>query len=516
MRRLTVMAAILVSPVTGPRSLAWSCDEQQRQSLAAPGEEDLPLTSGSILRQAIVAADDTPAKGSLLWTAIAATLARAGHVDDALRLAAGGLKEVPRESIIRATAIAQARSGDLAGALRSARLLETPDSRQVVAIIAAQQAWAGDVPGARRMIEAELVGQPESGFALRMVAQVLEQKGEYAEAARTYEAIPSLKEKARGCRPTALARLKEGDIPGALRGAEESRRLAIDYLAQKPPHGGQASSMPLDIAPDLFRNSILGEIVLEQARTGDASGALKSAESITDRYGQAMTIAKAAAIRARAGDKKMAKALIKRASHLAELAGYRGFELMEIATAEALAGETEAARKSFLRALGTVGPAVMNQSNVPAAQAGAGDLEGAMQTLEAIADQGARQRALRYIARTLAKAGDHRRAVEIAGGILSANDRGLALHEVSEVQADAGDRSGALTTVRRAATIDGILAGETLRAIARSLTELGDAREALVWVNDRSTPATRSWGLLGIAEGLLPRVVGPNLQLANP
>jgi tetratricopeptide (TPR) repeat protein len=189
---------------------------------------------------------------------------------------------------------------------------------------------------------------------------------------------------------------------------------------------------------------------------------------------------------------------------------------MEIATAETLAGETEAARKSFLRALRTVGPAVMNQSNVPAAQARAGDLEGAMQTIEAIADQGARERALRYIARALAKAGDHRRAVEIAGRIRSANDRGLALQEVSEAQAEAGDRSGALTSVRRAATIDGVLPGETLRAIARSLTELGDAREALVWVNDRSTPATRSWGLLGIAEGLLPRVVDPNLQLANP
>ncbi|WP_143206514.1 hypothetical protein [Singulisphaera sp. GP187] len=40
--------------------------------------------------------------------------------------------------------------------------------------------------------------------------------------------------------------------------------------------------------------------------------------------------------------------------------------------------------------------------------------------------------------------------------------------------------------------------------------------EALAWVNGRSTPATRPWGLLGVAEGLLPRVVGPNLQLASP
>ena len=51
------------------------------------------------------------------------------------------------------------------------------------------------------------------------------------------------------------------------------------------------------------------------------------------------TAAKAAAILARAGDRASAKLLIKWAFELAELAGYRGFELMEIASAETLAGK---------------------------------------------------------------------------------------------------------------------------------------------------------------------------------
>jgi tetratricopeptide (TPR) repeat protein len=515
-RRLMVMVAILASAIAGPIDLARSGDDEQNRPVVVPGVQEIPPTIVSILQQAIVAADDAPARDSLPWTAIAATLARAGHADDALRLASGDREKNLKESIIRATAITQARSGDIAGALRSARLLPAPESRQVVALIAAQRAWAGGVTEARRMAEAELAGEPESEFALRLIAHVLEQKGDFAEAARTYEAIPSLKEKARGCRPAARARLKEGDLPGALRAAEESRRLAIDYLAQRPPHRGRASSMPDEIGPDMFRDQILGEIALEQARKGDALGARKTAEEITRHYSRALIVAEAAAILARAGDRPSAKALIKWAFGLAELAGYRGFELMEIATAETLAGETGAARKTFLRALETVGPAVMNQSIVPAAQARAGDLEGAIQTVGAIADRAARQRALRSIARTLAKAGDAPKAVEIAGGIASAKEKILALQEVGEAQADAGDRVGALATIRLAAKIEGAPERESLRAMARSLSQLGDAREALAWVNDRGTPPIRSWGLLGVAEGLLPRVVDPSLQLENP
>jgi tetratricopeptide (TPR) repeat protein len=510
-----VVVAMLMSAIAGPMRVARSGDDEQRQAVAAQGKEDSPLTCVTILRQAIAATAGEPAKDSLLRT-IAATLARGGHADEALRLAGADHKEEFKESIIRVTAIALARSGDFTGALRTARLLQAPESRQVTAIIAALQAWSGDSPGARRTIEAELKHEPESAFALRMIAQAQEEAGDFAGAAQTYESIPSLKEKARGRRPAARARLKAGDIPGALRAAEESRRLTIDYLAQKPPHKGQASSMPFDIKPDSFRDGILGEIALEQARMGDGLGARKTAESITGHYPRALTVAKAAAILARAGDRAAAKALIKWTFNLVDVVGLRGFELTEIATAETLAGETEAARKTFIRALGTVGPAVMNQSIVPDAQARAGDLEGAMQTLEAIGDLKARQRALRYMARTLAKAGNVRKAVEIAESILSTDDRALSLQEVSEAQAEAGDRAVALTTVRRAMAIDGPLDGETMRAVACASSELGDARGALEWVKARSTPATKSRALLGVAEGMLPKVRGPNLQGENP
>jgi tetratricopeptide (TPR) repeat protein len=519
-RRLMVMAAILTPTFAGPRGLARSGDETRKPAVAAPGDREAQPTVSSLVHEAMIAADRAPAGDHFLQTA-AAILARSGHADEALRLAAGDPVIEARENIKRVTAIAQGRSGDFAGALQSARLLPVPESRQVITFIAAQQAWAGDVPGARRLVDVELVGEPESLYALRLIAQVLEQKGDFAEAARAYEAIPSLKEKARGCRPAALARIKVGDIPGALKAAEDSRRLAKEYLAQPPPHRGQASrirgqasGMPFDIGPDTFRDGILEEITLEQARRGDTLAARKTAEEISQLYFHATTVAKAAAILARAGDRPSAKVLIEEAFELTERAGYRGFELMEIATAETLAGETEAARKTFRRALGTVGPAV-NQSLIPDAQARAGDLEGAMQTIEAIADRAARQRALRSIARTLAKAGNSQKAVEVAGGILSANERALSLQEVSEAQAEGGDRAGALTTIRLATAIDVALERETLRSLARTLSGLSDAREALAWVNDRSTPATRSWGLLGVAEGLLPRVVDPNLQPAN-
>jgi tetratricopeptide (TPR) repeat protein len=271
-----------------------------------------------------------------------------------------------------------------------------------------------------------------------------------------------------------------------------------------------------EIERDTFRDSILGSIALEQARRGDALGARKTAEAITGNYPRALTMAKAAAILARAGDKGAAKVLIRWTHNLVSVVGHRGFELTEVATAETLAGETEAARETFLRALATVGPSAMNQSIVPAAQAQAGDLEGAMRTLDAIGDLGARQTALRYIARSLAKAGDVQKAVEIAETIQSADDRAVSLSDVSEAQAEAGDRAGALRTTHRAMAIDGLTGGETLRAVARVSAENGDARGALKWVSVRSTPATKPWGLLGVAEGLLPRSVGPSFQAPSP
>ena len=387
-------------------------------------------------------------------------------------------------------------------------LLPAPESRQIAGFIAAEQAWDGDLPAARHMVETELTGQPESVFAIRLIGQVLEQKGEFGEAARMYAANPSLKEKARSCRPAALAKAQGREYPGGFEGRGIHAASPSPTWRKKPPATTQGSGTPPDIGPESFRDGILAETALEQAKRGDASGARKTTEAISYEYLRALTAAKAAAITARRGDRASARALIKWSFDLAELAGYRGYELMEIASAETLAGETEAARKTFLRAIATVGLAPMNQSIVVDAQAKAGDLEGALQTIEAINDSGAKERALRYIVKTLAKAGDSRRAAEIAG-LLSASERVLALHDASEAQAEGGDRAGALATLRLAKAIDSPLEGETLRAVARSLCQLSDAPEALVWVNGRSTPATRAWGLLGVAEGLLPRALTP-------
>jgi hypothetical protein len=132
-----------------------------------------------------------------------------------------------------------------------------------------------------------------------------------------------------------------------------------------------------------------------------------------------------------------------------------------------------------------------------------------MQTLVAIEDPGARRKALRYLPRDLVRAGDVRRAVSIAEDLPTADDRALALREVSESQAARGDRAGALATVRHAMAIDAPLAGETLRAIARAAAELGDVRGALGWVADRCPRQTKSRALLGVAEGILPKVGGP-------
>ena len=80
-----------------------------------------------------------------------------------------------------------------AGALRSCDRSERPKSKTTRRHVAAEQAWDGTSPAARHMVETELTGQPESVFAIRLIGQVLEQKGEFGAAARMYAANPSLK-----------------------------------------------------------------------------------------------------------------------------------------------------------------------------------------------------------------------------------------------------------------------------------------------------------------------------------
>jgi hypothetical protein len=61
------------------------------------------------------------------------------------------------------------------------------------------------------------------------------------------------------------------------------------------------------------------------------------------------------------------RGLVTAAGDQASPNGDRGFELMEIATAETLVGETELLREKFLQALGSLGRATLNQSLVPKA-----------------------------------------------------------------------------------------------------------------------------------------------------
>ncbi len=480
--------------------------------LVAPDEAE-DVSVHTILREAFTAADAAPDRASLL-PALAAMMVRSGHADEALNLAEGHEDDDLGISVIRATGFAQARIHDFAGAIRTARRLSTRDARQVITLVAATQAWVGDVAGAKHIVEVDFkdASTLEINGVNKMIALAQEQTGDFAGAAATFQAIPNLKEKARGCRPAALACLKAGDLDGALDQAEESRRLAVEYMRGQP-----GTKTPQILTPNWFRDGILGKISRELASKGDFVGARRAAARIASDDSRVGAFAKLAALAARAGEKKMANALLEDALAQAKPENYSGFELVDIASAETVLGQVEKGRKRFLEALSKAGPFESNEALVPRDQALAGDYEGALNTANATSSLSARQLAIQYISGVMAKVGEFRNAVELAESLRSTNDRVIALCAVSSAQAEKGDRHGANSTVLRAMSVGGRLTGETLRTVASLAAELGGPSRALAWVNTRSSSADKARALLGVAEGLLPKVLpGPNPQGENP
>jgi tetratricopeptide (TPR) repeat protein len=464
----------------------------------------------AILNQALTAADEAPDREVLLGD-ISIAFARANRADAALRVLGEITSAKDRVRALLGIAASHASLRDFPQAVHTANMLPDSPRWQTIALIADQQARAVDVGAAIRTIDTELGKGPNRNYALLLLGQLQEAEGNFLGASRIYELVATPSAKARALRASAKAWIRAGEFDAASRAAAETSRV----LRSIPPPAVHHSGVQ-GVDPDMTRNGLLQEMAEQIAKSGDWKRAAETAETISSSYLRPIAMAKIAAIRAQAGERDMANVMLKRAAAAAAEGPSQGYQLTEIAAAQTAAGEIDTARKTFLRAVRKVwAHNASSQAYVVDVQSRAGDHEGAIQTIRAISEEAIRDRALQSVARHLAEASDARQALEVGGMIISARIRLSALLEISQAQAKAGDRTGALSTLRKVEATEGAGEPDIVRTISRDRAEFGSVSDALAWANSRESPISKAWALLGVAEGMLPPLSLPELQLQS-
>ena len=207
----------------------------------------------------------------------------------------------------------------------------------------------------------------------------------------------------------------------------------------------------------------------------------------------------------------------------------RTWALPTIAAAQAKAGDLDGAFATA-RSINDAKDRALALRRIASAQAEVGDLDGAFATARSIDFAYPRAGALGGIAAAQAKAGDLDGAFATARSIDSAYSRALALRGIAAAQAKAGDLDGAFATARsidlaypRAGALRGIAAAQAkagdldgafatarsiddasvralaLRGIAAAQAEAGDLDGAFATARSIDDADDRAWALRGIA-----------------
>jgi len=476
----------------------------------SPGAPDggRPVDPVDVLEKALASAEKAPDRGDL-FPDLAVAFARAGRFRRALEIADRIERDDHRVAAVGAIAVEEASHGDRDGAIKTANSLPQSRVRHLtVADIAIWQARSGDVDGAIRTINAELDGEDLTS-SLQRLGQSLESAGDFDGAARSYAACTSLACKARALRASARARLKKGDLDGALEEIDRTPPVIRQRNAELESKtvGGVRLRTFVRLSPDGFRDVLRAEAVESLSKAGEAGRAVKTAEAIALPSARVRAAANGAGVCAERGDLQGARALIAKASEWAAEDGNQGFELTEIAAAQTRAKD-ERARETFLRALSTVGP-VANQAAVVSSQARAGDLDGAVETAGAIPDKAVKEDALLSVVEVAAAAGDVARAKDVASSLRSEAARVTAFQQVAEAVAARGDLPAAVRVIAEEVEPYARKDAGRLRAVSRLRAKIGDVRGALAWADSLASPGATARALLGAAEGLLPEMPKP-------
>lgn len=298
------------------------------------------------------------------------------------------------------------------------------DKPLMLADIAAVQAKAGDLPGAKAMAHA--MTKDYEAMILSRIAAVQAATGDFIGAKATIKAVKiDVTDKRYALRALAAAQAKSGDVAGA-----KATANSIEDNASK--------------------DSALREIAAAQAKAGDIAGAIATADAITNVLVEASPLSNIAAAQLKAGDRAGASKTFDRA--------------------EAIANTLNGVEKNV--ALG----------NIALAEAKAGDITRAKATADAITGYG-KEGAMFDIAIIQARAGDIAGARDTAGSLRQNYLKALVLREVAIAQSRTGDKAGAsqtfdeAKTMANAETVD-LNRDGALLSIARGQAKTGDVAAA--------------------------------------
>ena len=262
-----------------------------------------------------------------------------------------------------------------------------------------------------------------------------------------------------------------------------------------------------------YLDNTLGIIVGVQIKLGDIEGALQTAKSIKNDMQRALALSAVAVAQMRARERALAAdtfRLAERAAQASKPEVYRTSALLILASAQAQAGDVVAALET-LKAIAQDSGGDKAMAEIAVAQAQAGDTEGARHTAEALTDDFKATTALPAIAVALVKRGDRtaatqaiEQALQAAAAIHDASAKAWALREIAAAQAGLGDRASAAATFQQALqAADGIEkeSGKSLalNIIAMAQLEAEDIEAALETARRVSDSTFKGLVLVAIA-----------------
>jgi hypothetical protein len=423
-----------------------------------------PATSAQLLMTVVLGQVVTPPSAQTVTGTPPARLGAARQiVDEAVRLA-GTIQDPRGLGALRTLATAQARAGDVPGALRSMAAVPTnlPDlqtTSDAWSAIATAQARAGDVSAALATLAKTFPNQSKDD-ALGGIAARLAAEGDVQGAMATAATIADPTTSDRTLWTIAEGQIRGGDATGALRtlkatplGAHPELAMTMASLEAKQGNLAEARRFLARVPmPERDVGSLLG-LAAYHARAGDVPGALALANRIppdSSHGGAWHYLALLAVVAGQAAGGDTTGALATAAAHpRIEPAG-------RAIVAEALArhGQLQAASQI----LATVSPdadvyLVRAVTAVAVAHAERGDVAGAFRTIQLAPHSGAAEEAFTQVAVAQVFAGDPAGAIATASRIPDHQGRTRARWRVAVARARAGDPAPLLAAANPSGSI---------------------------------------------------------------
>jgi RNA polymerase sigma-70 factor (ECF subfamily) len=313
------------------------------------------------------------------------------------------------------------------------------------------------------------------------------------------------------------------------------------------------------LQPDFQRERALAEIASAQARAGDSEAArktaamirgagdqgialhaiakahadrrefdvaLKTVETLAIEYEKAGSLADIAACQLRAGDTAFRQTLNRAREAAAAIPIFIGnseqpsdFKPSALAQIAGILAEANAddEAKQVTGGISKDPWQDIARMNIAKAQAGRGDIDGALKTTNTIQKRDQKTESLENIVAALVTKNDFARATALAGTIPERLSRWSALLEIAKGRARAGERAVATKIfdqiLAESQEARGKADSEDVRRaglfrLAAAQAEAGEEARALAWINQEEAPLARAWTRVALATAIAKRHPG--------